>query len=220
MRYHDLIQNICVRYFKILKAEAKISQKEIAGFIGVSDCLISKWKNQQRSISAEYYKNILDFFAKQEFDLYFEKNRQLLIQDFDGIDPQISSEEFWNKLFHGELENKIIKLDFLLEHLALILKHRLTYDDLEIVSENRFVDEKWIRIICEKKCVDIYFSDVDTLVIREGKDSSVIDRQEIKQRKWMRSFYFEESAEMTGDQWIFLNQCDEKITEYLESKKI
>lgn len=165
MRYHDLIQNICVRYFKILKTEAKISQKEIADFIGVSDCLISKWKNQQRRIGTEYYKNILDF---------------------------------------------------LLEHLALILKHRLVYDDLEIISENRFVDEKWIRIICEKKCVDIYFSDVDTLVIREGKDSSVIDRQEIKQRKWMRSFYFEESAEMTGDQWIFLNQCDEKITEYLE----
>lgn len=37
MRYHNLIQNICVRYFKILKAEAKISQKEIARHIGVSD---------------------------------------------------------------------------------------------------------------------------------------------------------------------------------------
>ena len=62
MRYHNLIQNICVRYFKILKTEAKISQKEIADFIGVSDCLISKWKNQQRRIGTEYYKNILDFF--------------------------------------------------------------------------------------------------------------------------------------------------------------
>lgn len=216
MRYHDLIQNICVRYFKILKTEAKISQKEIADFIGVSDCLISKWKNQQRRIGTEYYKNILDFFTKQEFDLCFERNCQLLIRDFDGLDPRISSEKFWNQLFHKKLENKTIKLDFLMENLVSIMKHRLTYDDLKIISEDKSADEKWIRLVYGKKCIDIYFSDVDTLVIREGKDSSVIDRQEIKQRKWMRSFYFEESAEMTGDQWIFLNQCDEKITEYLE----
>lgn len=56
MLYNELIENICIRYFKILKTEAKIPQKEIAKYIGVSDCLISKWKNRNRRISAEYYK--------------------------------------------------------------------------------------------------------------------------------------------------------------------
>ena len=34
MLYNELIENICIRYFKILKTEAKIPQKEIAKYIG------------------------------------------------------------------------------------------------------------------------------------------------------------------------------------------
>ena len=68
--------------FKILKNEAKIPQKEIAKYIGISDCLISKWKNRNRRISAEYYKNIQNYFVKQEFDPCFERHSALAAAAF------------------------------------------------------------------------------------------------------------------------------------------
>ena len=209
MRYKDLVENICIHYFKALKSEAKVSQKEIAKYIGVSDCLISKWKNRRRRISSEYYKNIQSLFERQEFDMCFEKNQQWILKNFDDIDPHISAREFWKQLFQGELESRIVSLNAFLETLYLILKQRLEhYYSVEMVSKNKkkkCTAEKVIRIIQGDQSLEVYFRD--------------IDRQQLKSLDSIYFFRVVHSYEITEKELIFLNQCAEKVEEYLTAEK-
>lgn len=223
MRYKDLVENICIRYFKALKSEAKVSQKEIARYIGVSDCLISKWKNRRRRISSEYYKNIQSLFERQEFDICFEKNQQWILKNFDDIDPHISAREFWKQLFQGQLESRIVSLNAFLETLYLILKQRLEHHySVEMVSKNKkkkCTAEKVIQIMQGDQSLEVYFKDMDTLIIKKGKQKVLIDRQQLKSLDSIYFFRVVHSYEITEKELIFLNQCAEKVEEYLTAEK-
>lgn len=221
MLYNELIENICIRYFKILKNEAKIPQKEIAKYIGISDCLISKWKNRNRRISAEYYKNIQNYFVKQEFDPCFERHRRWLLQHFDDVDAAISPQEFWEKLFQGQLKSNIVSMDTFIEILHLILKersdHRYSVEMITKTSQNKCVEDKRIQITNGDKSLEVSFDDMDTLAVRSERKRLMIDRQQLKSLNQIHLFRVVCSYDITEKQLIFLNQCAEKVEECLKA---
>lgn len=220
MDYQSVIQDTCIEYMQILKQQAKLVQKEMAQNIGISECLISKWKNYSRKINPEYYPSLERYFTKKDFEACFLANRDQLLQRFDGIDHEISQKEFWHKLFHGDFRKKIMRRDQRLKMLFQVMKRRMQYkkDDRKI-SLRKGEDSNLrcsIAVISEEETTNVYWNEQDVLTLESKQRNMIIKKQDIQKLEFGQLFIYQIPTKVSDAQLLELNQYAEIIFEYLE----
>ena len=121
-----------------MKKYLHITQKEIAKEIGISDCLLSKWKKYQRKINSEYYNNIRQYFERKEFEKSFEKNYEVLTQNFVLYDEKVSQDTFWDRLFQKEFQREFKDAKWYLQAIQEILEVRMK-EETENIHQGHFL---------------------------------------------------------------------------------
>lgn len=191
MKHDDIVQEISLEYMEMLKKEVNILQKDMANELGISEGLISKWKNGSRKISPEYYVTLEKYFTKVEFENIFSKNHKKLFYKLENIDNDILQEEFWNKLFGGEYQQWILKNEERLHILYQIFEIRIKFQknmEIDFVTDKSLYNFSKICVTYQKKIFYLYWGTMEELVIENGTERYVIGKKNLDYLAY--SFYF------------------------------
>lgn len=182
--YKSEIQRICVTYFRILKKCLHITQKEIAKEIGISDCLLSKWKKYQRKINSEYYNNIRQYFERKEFEKSFEKNYEVLTQNFVLYDEKVSQDTFWDRLFQKEFQREFKDAKWYLQAIQEILEARMEEETENIVKavsfEKNIKDINCINLLTDQGAARLYCYKNDEILIEHREKSKIVSLNDLE----------------------------------------
>lgn len=218
MNYKNVIQEIFAEYMKALKRDGYVMQKEMAEEIGVSETLISKWKKGERDINGEYYSSIKKYFTKKEFCKCFMKNREKLIERFEGDNQNISQEEFWYKLFEGDFKQYILDKNRKLEILFKVMQIKIKYSGIQkifLFMNRRESKEEYIEVLLKDKQTCIYWENYNTLILSNYQNRIVIGEQEIKEVKWGDSFIYQLPIEILDTQLIEMNRYADAVLQVI-----